>query len=432
MPFFRYKIILLDFINPNKKLRRVQGKMLLLKFVLVCLLLIPSILCANDQNQKKLNFKIKSLVNNGSVLVANDQKVLYLYPPQTNLKLIPASVLKLATALAAKHYLGLDFQFSTDFFLSKNKSLIIRGSGDPFLVSETWKHIAKYLSKLPGIPKKLKKLSFDTSLFGKKIKIPGIKLSRNPYDARNGAVVVNFNTVFLRVASNGRIFSAEKQTPLTPLARRLGKKLSTGSHRISLPHGQEIFYAGEVIRAFLGKVGFSFDSHKTSIKSITSEDHLIYTYINKISMSEIIAGMMRYSNNFTANQLLLSIGLERYGAPSTLRKGNMAIREYLGKVLKISPDEFVVVEGSGISRKNRLTSKAILFLLKAFSAEQHLLNNERGIYLKTGTLRGVYTIAGYLPGEEKIYFVILLNQQKNNRDKILDLLLTTDFTESNF
>ena len=152
MPFFIYKIIFLDSINPNKKLRRVQGKMLLLKFVLVYLLLVPSILCANDQNQKNLNIKIKLLVNNGSVLVANDQKVLYLYPPQTNFKLIPASVLKLATALAAKHYLGLDFQFSTNFFLSNNKSLIIRGSGDPFLVSETWENIVKSLSKLPGIP----------------------------------------------------------------------------------------------------------------------------------------------------------------------------------------------------------------------------------------------------------------------------------------
>ena len=432
MPFLKDKIIFLYSINPNQKLSRVQGEMLLPKFVFICLLLIPSILCANNLHRSNLNLKLNLLVNKGSVLVANDQKVLYIYPPKSDFKFIPASVLKVATALAAKHYLGLDFQFTTDFFLSKNKSLIIRGTGDPFLVSETWESIAKHLSKLPKMPKKLQKLSFDNSLFREKIKIPGVEFSRNPYDASNGALVVNFNTVFLRVASNGHIYSAEKQTPLTPLARRLGKKLSPGLHRISIPHGHEITYAGEAIRAFFEDVGFSFNSTKVSIKSTNSEDQHIYTHSNRRTLSEIIAGMMRFSNNFTANQLLLRIGLARYGAPSSLRKGNMAIREYLSKVLKISSDEFVFMEGSGISRKNRLTSKAILSLLKAFSGEKYLLNNERGIFLKTGTLNGVYTMAGYLPGKEKIYFVILLNQQKNNRDKILDLLLTTDFTERNF
>ena len=57
---------------------------------------------------------------------------------------------------------------------------------------------------------------------------------------------------------------------------------------------------------------------------------------------------------------------------------------------KIPPEEFVVMEGSGISRKNRLTSSAALSLLKAFSEDQYLLNNERGVFLKTGTLKGVY------------------------------------------
>ena len=33
-------------------------------------------------------------------------------------------------------------------------------------------------------------------------------------------------------------------------------------------------------------------------------------------------------------------------------------------------------------------------------------------------------MAGYL--KENLYFVILLNQKKNNREKILDLLLSVD------
>jgi D-alanyl-D-alanine carboxypeptidase/D-alanyl-D-alanine-endopeptidase (penicillin-binding protein 4) len=86
------------------------------------------------------------------------------------------------------------------------------------------------------------------------------------------------------------------------------------------------------------------------------------------------------------------------------------------------------VEGSGISRKNRLTTEAVWQMLKAFSAQQNLLHGDKGILYKTGTLNGVSTMAGYLPGSKPRYFVILLNQPKNRRDEILKLLLATDFS----
>ena len=79
-------------------------------------------------------------------------------------------------------------------------------------------------------------------------------------------------------------------------------------------------------------------------------------------------------------------------------------------------------------RKNRLTPEAIWQMLKAFSEQKNLLHGEKGILYKTGTLHGVSTLAGYLPGSKQRYFVILLNQPKNRRNEILKLLLATDFT----
>ena len=76
------------------------------------------------------------------------------------------------------------------------------------------------------------------------------------------------------------------------------------------------------------------------------------------------------------------------------------------------------MEGSGISRKNRLTPEAIWQLLKAFAPYQDLLQGDNGVLLKTGTLSGVYTMAGYLARHAtRSYFVILLNQPQNNRRK---------------
>jgi len=326
------------------------------------------------------------------------------------------------------HYLGPEFRFRTDFYLTENRSLGIKGYGDPFLVSEQWRRIALNLSQIPELPKKLNGLFFDTSLFSAKIKIPGIEFSKNPYDAQNGALVLNFNTVYLKVDKQGFVSSAEKQTPLTPLARRLGKNLSAGKHRISIPPESGITYAGELVHAFLSQAGFSFDSGKVALSKISSADRLIYTHKNTSALTELIAGMLRYSNNFTANQLLLSIGIKRYGAPATLEKGIRALKEYLGDELGIPEQQFRLAEGSGISRKNRLTPEAIWQMLKAFAEQRNLLHGGNGVLYKTGTLRGVSSMAGYLPGSKARYFVILLNQPKNRRDEILKLLLATDFS----
>ena len=148
-------------------------------------------------------------------------------------------------------------------------------------------------------------------------------------------MVVNFNTVFLKVNSNRRIISAEKQTPLTSIALELGQKLKIGKHRIRIPNGLEIPYAGELIKEIFREEGISFNSSKLSLQTIESEDVFLYTHFNEMTISQIISGMMLYSNNFTANQLLLRIGLKRYGPPASLNKGNQAIKEYLVNKLKI-------------------------------------------------------------------------------------------------
>ena len=114
----------------------MQGKTLKLTLGTGFIYLFSSVLWAANPAQTKLNIQLKSLVSNGSVLVASEQRVLYRYPPKIKPLLVPASVLKYATALAALHYLGPDFSYSTEFYLDENHSLIIKGSGDPYLVSE--------------------------------------------------------------------------------------------------------------------------------------------------------------------------------------------------------------------------------------------------------------------------------------------------------
>ena len=123
---------------------------------------------------------------NGSIIISkNDTK-----------KLIPASTLKIFTALVAIHYLGPEHRYRTEFFIDDHSNLKIKGFGDPLLTSEIVQEISRLLAALLGRSTTINDLIVDDSYFNQPLTIPGISSSSQPYDAPNGALCVNFNTVF--------------------------------------------------------------------------------------------------------------------------------------------------------------------------------------------------------------------------------------------
>ena len=70
-----------------------------------------------------------------------------------------------------------------------------------------------------------------------------------------------------------------------------------------------------------------------------------------------------------------------------------------------------------------MTPEAIWKVLIHYQPYQSTLPLQNEVSLKTGTLNGIYTLAGYLPGEENRFFVIMLNQRFNHRDTVLGYLL---------
>jgi D-alanyl-D-alanine carboxypeptidase/D-alanyl-D-alanine-endopeptidase (penicillin-binding protein 4) len=99
------------------------------------------------------------------------------------------------------------------------------------------------------------------------------------------------------------------------------------------------------------------------------------------------------------------------------------MREYLDMNFPDSSKEIIFDEGSGISRNNLITARAMLDILEKIRPYAELLPLEKGRYIKSGTMNGVYSYAGYFQNNGKLdSFVIILNQKKNNRDRILDLM----------
>ena len=158
-------------------------------------------------------YPAKGLGPRDALLVKNAEgRILAAHNPDR--RLVPASTLKVVTALTARHFLGADFRFRTDFFLDPEGRLLVRGYGDPLLVSEVLADIARALSERVNAP--ITAILLDDRYFSQPLVIPGVSTSSNPYDAPNGALNVNFNSVNFKTRQ-GRIVSAEPQTPLLPM-----------------------------------------------------------------------------------------------------------------------------------------------------------------------------------------------------------------------
>jgi D-alanyl-D-alanine carboxypeptidase/D-alanyl-D-alanine-endopeptidase (penicillin-binding protein 4) len=404
-----------------KTVKRIPANVL--PFLLLALLLLPhAVAAASPGSSGSTTPGLR--IDNGGYALEKGSRLVAAY----NLHdlFVPASVIKVATSLAALDLLGPTHRFETVFFLDEKRNLYIKGYGDPFLISEEVAAIAGKIKELGG--GRINDIYTDDSAFFLPLPAEGSGDSANPYDALNSGLAVNFNTVKIEKDRKGNTRSAEEQTPTLDLMASLGKDLAPGVHRISLPREENggtavsSRYVGELFRAFLrleniGPTG-KIERRKTPA-------HLAPFYIHRSSrtVEESLAPLMLYSNNFIANQLYLLLGAKRYGYPASWEKARRAMAEYLQDRHALSGREIRVVEGAGLSRKNRVSPAAMLLLLNAFKPYAENLPQEKNMLVKSGTLQGVYSYAGYFVTDSRLdSFVLLLNQPENNRDQLLMLL----------
>ncbi len=358
---------------------------------------------------------LKGLLKNGGTRVEReDGTPLIQYRDSEHF--VPASILKVATTFCALEALGRDFRFTTSFYRGPGNTLYIRGSGDPSLVSEELDAIAQKLVILMPL---INRIAIDPSLFSPDIDIDGSSASLNPYDSKVAAFVGNFSSAALNRRKDGTVVSAEPQTPLTPLSRQAGLKLKRGSaERINLGHSWQVGtqYGGELLAEFLRRAGAT-GALSVATGEIPPSATKIYEHHSSKDLSEISQGLLKYSTNFTANQIFLTLGIKRYGAPATVEKGQRAMTECLKQ--NVGWKDFHIEEGSGLSRRNRVTPIQMTKLLESFEPYSALLNIEDDFTAKTGSLRGVNTLAGYfdLSPTEQVRFAILVNSDVEHSHK---------------
>ncbi len=397
-----------------------QGIFIMTRRKLLLTLIVFSFFClfSDAQNlyaETKISDILQQIGADDAIIVSDPDGKIFI-EKNADKKLIPASTLKLLTSLAAIHYLGPTYRFSTELYIDKDSNLKVKGYGDPLLTSEFIIVIAKNLGmKL----KSINDVIVDDSYFKNPTVIPGITKSIEPYDSPNGALCVNFNTVNFMV-SKGKFISAEHQTPLLPFAIKKITKSSARKGRILLTSDQNeiALYAGHLISYFLEREGIKRRGKITVGTVNTETDSLILKYDSPVLLDEIISRLLFHSNNFIANQLLLAVGAKINGPPGTLEKGISAINDYARDILKIN--DLSISEGSGISRENMIPARSFLKILAEFEPYRLLMKHNGSEYFKTGTLTGISTRAGYIEGRDgKLYkFIIMTNSNGNSAEKI--------------
>lgn len=376
----------------------------------VCCLLFSQTLFAQD-----LSFLDKRFTesNKTALLVASESGEALL-EKDAQQALIPASTTKLLTAFFALKHWGENHRFETHFYVKPEtdakQSLIVKGLGDPYLVSEELAIIAKQLSKKLA-SRSFENLILDTSFYQDNVILPGTGFSNNPYDAIPSALAANFNTVYLK-RSKDQLLSAEAQTPLTKTAVKLAQGMNEKKLRFNTGRKAKTAqrYFAELLIAFLKKEGVHFQKGVVWQKT---PQHLATVYIHKNSktLAEMIRPMMKYSTNFIANQIALNLSVEVKNRPADHQTLKETYQELIRKYFNWQ--QVLIEDGAGLSGKNRLNSNNLIELLQQFRGWKHLLPEvEKNVFAKSGSLIGVSTLAGYMrQGEHWPAFVILMNQK---------------------
>ena len=396
--------------------------------ILVCLQAVAAE-AAEDKTESRLLHEIDTQLANGGYVVQHQGRIISSHNKEK--LFVPASIIKIGTSLAALHILGPEYRFATGFYITKEKDLYIKGGGDPFLVSEEVELIIDRLLEL-GV-RKIRDVVLDDSAFRLTAPADGVGGSENPYDAENSALAVNFNTIHFTKKEDSTVQSAEPQTPTVPLMAELGQDMAPGTYRLNItgsPAGKYVIsrYAGELFRALQHRkkiAGRGSIRQEAVPRGLTP----IYVHRSSVTVRDGLERLLLYSNNFIANQLFLACGMERFGPPATWQKGRAALREFMQEEMGIGDREIVMTEGSGLSRGNRITPRAMLLLLDSFKPYAYLLprisKGNGDILIKSGTLTGVYSYAGYFVHEQRVDgYVLIMNQEKNTRDRLFSLLTT--------
>jgi D-alanyl-D-alanine carboxypeptidase/D-alanyl-D-alanine-endopeptidase (penicillin-binding protein 4) len=395
----------------------------------------------------------------------------------------PASLVKLVTTYAALDQLGPAWTWSTPVWLLGNVrdgvlegDLVIKGQGDPKLVIERLWLLLRRVQQL-GVRDIRGDIVLDHSAFapaeGAAADFDGDPT--RPYNVQPDALLLNYKTVIYsfvpepgrgvaRVIADPALPGSvpERTVPLTSGActdwrsalkatpgdagyRFAGAfQVACGEMSWPLADPDAASYNARLVALLWRELGGRL---RGSVRDGPSPADMAPAFeYRSLSLSETVRDINKFSNNVMAQQLFLTLALVRQPAtPATAEGARDALRRWVAERLGDVPAELVLDNGSGLSRQTRVSAQWLARLLQHAGASAVMpelmsslpVNGLDGTmrrsrasagraHLKTGSLRDVAGVAGYVladSGRRYVLVAIINHPNANQARPAIDALV---------
>ena len=368
----------------------------------------------------------------------------------------PASTMKLVTSYAALESLGPGYTWKTGFWARGEirdgrleGDLIVRGGGDPYLTLERIWLMQRALRE-KGVREIRGDLVLDLTLYDLPPMDPGA-FDGEPLAAYNAVPVpllANFNVQHVHLLPEGEKVGIRPELPLAgvkfisqlqltdapcngwrdgilasipdPAMKEVvvfegGYPRACGEKRLPLNLLEPAQNFAQVFRALWEESGGKWEGRIAL--GIAPPETAPLLEFESPPLADVIRPLNKHSSNIMTRMLFLTLGQEAFGAPATLGKSAVALREVL-LARGLDFPELVVENGAGLSRDERISAESMGRLLLAAYRSPHFSELESALpiaatdgtlkkrfedsaftgraHLKTGSLRDVRALAGYL------------------------------------
>ena len=373
---------------------------------------------------------------------------------------LPASTMKVFTALAALLELGADFRFQTTFEThgavsdgTLNGDLVARFAGDPTLSRQDLRNMVAALKK-QGINHIKGNLVIDTSVFASHDEAPGWPWNdlTECFSAPPGAAIVDKNcfsvslysakqagqNAFVRIASYYPAHMYSQVRTLAPnsgegqyceldvVPGELNRYTLTGCMRqrseplpLAFAVQDGAAWAGEILRDELKQAGIDYSGHLLR-QPLVTEPGTVLASTQSAPLHDLLHTMLKKSDNMIADTVFRTIGHHYFNVPGTFRAGSDAVRRILKEKAGVDMGNSIQVDGSGLSRHDLVSPATMMQALQFIAKNDQTLDfismlpragydgtlqyrgglHEAGVdgkvSAKTGSLQGVYNLAGFI------------------------------------
>ncbi|MBI2769339.1 MAG: D-alanyl-D-alanine carboxypeptidase/D-alanyl-D-alanine-endopeptidase [Burkholderiales bacterium] len=373
----------------------------------------------------------------------------------------PASVAKLATTFAALELLGPAFAWSTPVYIdgpvqagTLQGNLYIRGQGDPKLVVERLWLLMRRVQGL-GIRQISGDIVLDRGAFETVPPDPAAFDGEplRPYNATPDALLLNFKAVVMTFVPErgGQQAQVQYEPPLAGVQAQATVPVAPGdcgdwrgALKADFGDGSRIRFAGHypagcgervwpvayadpksyAARAVGGMWAELGGKLAGQVREGRVPPGLKHVFDQQSpALAEVIRDINKYSNNVMAQQLFLTLSLQQKGA-GTLEGSREVLRSWWRD--RVGGEAPVFDNGSGLSRNDRISAQQLAQMLQAAWASPFMpelmsslpiigtdgtlrrRGRNAGIaHLKTGSLRDVAGVAGFVDGASGRRYVLV-------------------------